>query len=239
MALLAVLHFQNVAGFRSADPAAGTTNAAFQTGSISAAVSLYLRHRLQQLQRPTPSDSPKNIAPVSDGDDFGSAQRHRDARGYGQERHDLHAVEIDGAETVDSLLAFGHRGKQHPRKDVSETVRRPGHPPCLGVVSEERRTEAVCKGEVGAPPGDRDHQGGDGEPRAEAEQLGGFTPGEGRAQGRRPAGDDRRREQRVPREKAAYQRPRDPLRQVCAAGPPPSAFNPAGPATAPRSIPAG
>ena len=32
---------------------------------------------------------------------------------------------------------------------------------------------------------------------------------------------------------------RDPLRQVCAAGPPPSAFNPAGPATAPRSIPAG
>ncbi len=142
-----------------------------------------------------------------DSDDFWGAQRHRDARGYGQERRQLHAVEIDGAETVDSLLAFCHSGKQHPREEVSKTVRRPGHAPCLGVVSEERRAEAVCKGEVGAPPGDRCHQGGEGESRPEPEQLGGFAPREGRAQRRRAAGDDRRREQRVPREKAAYQRP--------------------------------
>ena len=33
--------------------------------SVRLAVSLYPRHRLQHLQRPTPSDFPKNIAPVS------------------------------------------------------------------------------------------------------------------------------------------------------------------------------
>ena len=48
-----------------AGPTAGTTNAAFQIGSISAAVSLYPRNRLQHLQPPTPSDFPKNVTPVS------------------------------------------------------------------------------------------------------------------------------------------------------------------------------
>ena len=141
------------------------------------------------------------------GDDLGSAQHHQDARGYGQQRRDLHAVQIHGAETVDTFLAFGHRGKQHPLQHDAETVRRPGHAQCLGVVSQRRRAEAVCDGEAGAVSGDRGHQGGDGEPRAEPEQLRGCTPRERRAQGRRPAGDDHRREQRAAREKPAHQRP--------------------------------
>ena len=51
--------------FSLASPTTRTTNATFQIGSISAAVSLHPRHRLQHLQRPRSSDFPKNIAPVS------------------------------------------------------------------------------------------------------------------------------------------------------------------------------
>ena len=50
--------------FSLTSPTARTTHAAFQIGSISAAVSLYPRHRLQHLQRPTPSDIPKDITPA-------------------------------------------------------------------------------------------------------------------------------------------------------------------------------
>ena len=50
---------------------------AFQIGSISAAVSLYPRHRLQHLQRPTPSDIPKDITPVSQPRNGPVANRHR------------------------------------------------------------------------------------------------------------------------------------------------------------------
>ena len=60
-----------------AGPTAGTTNAAFQIGSISAAISLYPLHRLQHLQRPTPSDFPKSIAPVSQPRNGPVANRHR------------------------------------------------------------------------------------------------------------------------------------------------------------------
>ena len=48
-----------------------------QIGSISAAVSLYPRHRLQHFQRPTSSDFPKNIAPVSQPSNGPMANRHR------------------------------------------------------------------------------------------------------------------------------------------------------------------
>ena len=51
--------------FSLASPTTRTTNATFQIASISAAVFLYPRYRLQHLQRPTSSDFPKNIAPVS------------------------------------------------------------------------------------------------------------------------------------------------------------------------------
>ena len=51
--------------FSLASPTTRTTNATFQIGSISAAVCLHPPHRLQHLQRPTSSDFPKNIAPVS------------------------------------------------------------------------------------------------------------------------------------------------------------------------------
>ena len=42
-------------------PTAGTTHATFQISSISAAVSLYPRHRLQHLQRPTPLISRRTL----------------------------------------------------------------------------------------------------------------------------------------------------------------------------------
>ncbi len=60
-----------------ASPTAGTTNAAFQIGPISAAVSLYPRHRLQHLQRPAPSDFPKSVTPVSQPHNGPVANRHR------------------------------------------------------------------------------------------------------------------------------------------------------------------
>ena len=53
-------------------PTAATTNAALQFGSISAAASLY-----PHLQRPTPSDLPKSIAPVSQLRSGPVANRHR------------------------------------------------------------------------------------------------------------------------------------------------------------------
>ena len=60
-----------------ASPTAGTTNATPQIGSISVADSLYPRHPQQHLQRPTPSDIPKNIAPVSQPRNGPVARRHR------------------------------------------------------------------------------------------------------------------------------------------------------------------
>ena len=63
--------------FSFAIPTAGTTNATFQIGSISAAVSLYPRNRLRHLRRPTPSDFPKNITPVSQPRNGPVANRHR------------------------------------------------------------------------------------------------------------------------------------------------------------------
>ena len=62
--------------FSLASTTAGTTNATFQIGSISAADSLYPRHPLQHLQRPTPSDIPKNIAPVSQPRNGSVVNRH-------------------------------------------------------------------------------------------------------------------------------------------------------------------
>ena len=64
-------------GLSLASPTAGTTHATFQIGSISATVSLYPRHRLQHLQRPTPSDFPKNVTPVSQPRNGSVANRHR------------------------------------------------------------------------------------------------------------------------------------------------------------------
>ena len=59
-----------------ASPTAGTTNATLQIGSISVADSLYPRHPLQHLQRPTPSDIPKNITPVSQPRNGSVENRH-------------------------------------------------------------------------------------------------------------------------------------------------------------------
>ena len=59
-----------------AGPTSRTTNATFQTDPINAAVSLYPRHRLQHLQRPTSSDIPKDIAPVSQPRNGPMANRH-------------------------------------------------------------------------------------------------------------------------------------------------------------------
>ena len=63
--------------FSPPSPTAGTTNAAFQIGSIRAAVSLYPRHRLQHFNVQRHLISPKNIAPVSQPSNGPVAKRCR------------------------------------------------------------------------------------------------------------------------------------------------------------------